>query len=44
MKRYNKDVVEMENSLIKEMTGMKFSFKKLLKAIELDAVVSMYDR
>ena len=44
MERYNKDVAEMEQKLIKEMSGMKFSFRKLLKAIELDAVVSIYNR
>ena len=42
----NKDsgVMAQEMKLIKEMGNMKFSFKKLLKAIELDAYVSFRNR
>lgn len=45
MSRYEEDVVmAQEKKLIKELGNMKFSFKKLLKAIELDAYISFYNR
>lgn len=31
-----------EKELIEEIAGMKFSFKKLRKIIELDALISYY--
>ena len=45
MSRYEEDVVmAQEKKLIREMGHMKFSFRKLLKAIELDAIISFYNR
>ena len=45
MSRFEEDVVmAQEKKLIKEMGSMRFSFKKLLKAIELDAFISFYNR
>ena len=45
MSRFEEDVVmAREKKLIKELGSMKFSFKKLLKAIELDAYISFYNR
>ncbi len=41
MKEYNREIIKAEEKLIKEIEGMKkFSFKKLLKVIELDALIS----
>ncbi len=37
-------VMAQERKLIKELGTMKFSFRKLLKAIELDAYISFYNR
>ena len=45
MSRYEESsVMAQEMKLIKEMGNMKFSFKKLLKAIELNAYISYYTR
>lgn len=45
MSKFEEDVVmAQEKKLIKELGTMKFSFKKLLKAIELDAYVSFRNR
>lgn len=44
MTKYNRDVMTVENKLIKEIGEMKFSFKKLLKVIELDALMSYYNK
>lgn len=43
MKEYNKDIARAETKLIKEIGNMKFSFKKLLKVVELDALLSYYN-
>ena len=41
MKEYNREIIKAEEKLIKEIESMKkFSFKKLLKVIELDALIS----
>ncbi|MBR3595391.1 MAG: hypothetical protein IKL47_00210 [Clostridia bacterium] len=41
MKEYSKELLKEQERLIKEISGMKkFSFKKLLKVIELDALIS----
>ena len=41
MAQYNREIVKAEEKLIREIAGMKkFSFKKLLKVIELDALLS----
>ncbi len=41
----NKTVASRENELIKEIGEMKkFTFKKLLKVIELDALMSYYNK
>ena len=41
MTQYNREIVKAEEKLIREIAGMKkFSFKKLLKVIELDALLS----
>ncbi len=40
MKEYNRELIKAEEKLIREIAGMKFSFKKLLKVIELDALLS----
>ncbi len=45
MKEFDKDVLRAEEKLISEIAGMKkFSFKKLLKVIELDALLSYYNK
>ncbi len=45
MSKYEEDVVTaQEKKLLKELGNMKFSFRKLLKAIELDAYVSFHNR
>lgn len=44
MKEYNRELMKTEEKLIKEISSMKkFSFKKLLKCIELNAVLSYYN-
>lgn len=44
MKEYNKDIMKAEEKLIGEIANMKkFSFKKLLKVMELDALISYYN-
>ena len=44
MKAYNREIAKTEEKLISELAGMKkFSFKKLLKVIELDALLSYYN-
>ena len=40
MKVYNNELIKAEKKLIREIEGMKFSFKKLLKVIELNALIS----
>ena len=41
MKEFNRELMKAEEKLINEIAGMKkFSFKKLLKVIELDALIS----
>ncbi len=40
MKEYNRELVKAEEKLIREIATMKFSFKKLLKVIELDALLN----
>lgn len=41
----NKTVTTRENQLIKEIGEMKkFTFKKLLKVIELDALMNYYNK
>lgn len=40
MMAFNRDIYEREQQLLKELKGMKFSFKKLRKLIELDALVN----
>lgn len=40
MRSYDREVYEMEKRLMKEISGMKFSLKKLRKIIELDALIS----
>ena len=44
MTQYDNSAMTQEKKLIKELGNMKFSFKKLLKAIELDALISYYNR
>ena len=45
MSQFEEDIVmAQEKKLIKELGSMKFSFKKLLKAIELDAYISFRNR
>ncbi len=36
---YEREIMEREMKLIKELSGMKFSFRKLKKAFELDALL-----
>ena len=40
MRSYDREVYELEMRLMKEISGMKFSLKKLRKIIELDALIS----
>ncbi len=40
MRSYDREVYEMEKRLMKEISGMKFSLKKLRKIIELEALIS----
>lgn len=42
MTRYDRDIIKLEKNLIKEISEMKFSFKKIVKVIELDAILSYY--
>ena len=44
MTQYDTTAMTQEKKLIKELGNMKFSFKKLLKVIELDALISSYNR
>lgn len=44
MERIQRETEDIEKKLINEIADMKFSFKKLWKIIELDAVVSYYNR
>ncbi len=39
MVAYERDIFEAEQKLLKEISGMKFSMKKLGKLIELNALV-----
>ena len=43
MKEFNRELVKAEEKLISEIATMKFSFKKLLKAIELNALYSYHN-
>ncbi len=44
MKEYDREIVKAEEKLIREISRMKkFSFKKLLKVIELDALLTYYN-
>ena len=40
MSKYNNEMRREEERLISEIAGMKFSFKKLLKVMELNALLS----
>ena len=40
MRSYDREVYELEKRLMNEISGMKFSLKKLRKIIELDALIS----
>lgn len=40
MSKYNKEMRKEEERLISEIASMKFSFKKLLKVMELNALFS----
>lgn len=44
MTYYDKAAMDKEMKLMKEISAMKFSVKKLLKAIELDALISHYNK
>lgn len=44
MNSYTKEELRLEEKLIKEISGMKFSFKKLRKVIELDALIRFVNR
>ncbi|MBR2412029.1 MAG: hypothetical protein IKB08_09945 [Clostridia bacterium] len=45
MKEFDREVLRAEEKLISEIEGMKkFSFKKLLKVIELEALLSYYNK
>ncbi len=44
MKEYDRAIAKAEERLISEIADMKkFSFKKLLKVIELDALLNYYN-
>ncbi len=43
MKEYKREILIEEEKLIKEIEKMKFSFRKLLKVIELNALLSYYN-
>ena len=43
MTTYEREIFAREQQLLKEISGMKFSFKKLRKVLELDALVN-FDR
>ncbi len=44
MKEYKREIIKAETQLIGEIESMKkFSFKKLLKVIELDALLKYYN-
>lgn len=40
MRAYDRNVYEQEEKLMKEISGMKFSWKKIAKIIELEALIS----
>lgn len=40
MRSYDKEIYEREMQLMKEISGMKFSFKKLRKIFELEALLN----
>ena len=44
MKSYEKEIRSMEEQLLKEISGMKFSLKKLGKILELEALMSCDNR
>lgn len=37
-------IITKERRLLKEISNMKFSFRKLVKIVELDAIISYADR
>ncbi len=39
MRAYDREVYDMEMQLMKEISGMKFSWKKIRKIIELNALI-----
>lgn len=43
MKEYKRELLIEEEKLIKEIEKMKFSFRKLLKVIELNALLNYYN-
>lgn len=43
MKEYKREILIEEEKLIKEIEKMKFSFRKLLKVIELNALLNYYN-
>lgn len=38
----NKEIRDAEKKLLKEIESMKFSFKKIIKVIELEAMLKYY--
>jgi hypothetical protein len=40
MRSYDREIYEREMQLMKEISGMKFSFRKIRKIIELEALLS----
>ena len=42
MRSYDKDLYEQEMKLMKEISGMKFSLKKVVKILELDALMNSF--
>ena len=43
MRSYDKDLYEQEMKLMKEISGMKFSLKKVVKIFELEALINSYN-
>ena len=42
MRSYDREVFEREMQLMNEISGMKFSMKKIRKIIELDALINSF--
>lgn len=40
MKKIDSQIIAREEQLMKELEGMKFSFRKIRKVIELDALLN----